>query len=160
MTDHELADSDHVVRYVKFTDYCEDGTINCSAFQLGPTHKGLSVNWLECFGNLTKLDQLEKIRPLIRLKLGGKAKLAELKVGETIEHFSSKVAEFNASNPPEEQIRNNLRFKRTPLCATEEFEADPSHCDIMGISPADSPHSDLIGDMLAECVIELHPAKV
>ena len=146
MNDRELPDSDHVVRYAGFTDILDDGTLNCSAFQLRKDEAGLSVYWLECFEDQTKAQQLEEIRPLIRLKMGRKAGLAELNVGKTREHIGSRLDE--------------LRFINVPLPANEKFKADPSHSEIMGLPPKDSPEAELIGDMIAECVVALHPAKV
>ena len=146
MNDRALPDSDHVVRYAGFTDILDDGTLNCSAFQLRKGETGLSVYWLEYFEDRTKSQQLEEIRPLIRLKRGRKGGLAELNVGETREHISNRLDE--------------LRFINVPLLADEKYEADPSHSEIMGLPPKDSPEAELIGDMIAECVIEVHPAKV
>ena len=142
----ELPDSDHVVRYAGFTDILDDGTLNCSAFQLRKAETGLSVNWLECFENRTKAQQLEKIRPLIRLKRGRKGGLAEINVGKTREHIGNRLDE--------------LRFINVPLLADETYEADPSHSEIKGLPPKDSPEADMIGDLIAECVIAIHPAKV
>lgn len=144
MNGSDLPDSDHVVRYAGFTDILDDGTLNCSAFQLRKEEAGLSVNWLECFEDRDKEQQLEEIRPLIRLKRGRKGGLAELNVGKTREHLVNRL--------------DQLRFIRVPLPADEKFEADPSHSEIIGLPPKDSPESELIGDMIAECVIEIHPA--
>ena len=140
----DLPDSDHVVRYAGFTDILDDGTLNCSAFQLRKEETGLSVNWMECFEDRAKEQQLEEIRPLIRLKRGRKGGLAELNVGKTREHLGNRL--------------DQLRFISVPLPADEKFEADPSHSEIIGLPPKDSPESELIGDMIAECVIEIHPA--
>ena len=142
----ELPDSDHIVRYAGFTDILDDGTLNCSAFQLRKAETGLSVNWLECFENRTKAQQLEKIRPLIRLKRGRKGGLAEINVGKTREHIGNRLDE--------------LRFINVPLLADESYEADPSHSEIRGLPPKDSPEADMIGDLIAECLIAIYPAKV
>ena len=104
----------------------------------------MSVNWMECFEDRAKEQQLEEIRPLIRLKRGRKGGLAELNVGKTREHLGNRL--------------DQLRFISVPLPADEKFEADPSHSEIIGLPPKDSPESELIGDMIAECVIEIHPA--
>jgi len=47
-----------------------------------------------------------------------------------------------------------------PLDADENFEADPSHSEIVGLPPKDSPEADMIGDLIAKYVIEIHPAVV
>ena len=146
MIDNDLPDSDHVVRYARFIDILDDGTLNCSAFQLRKAEEGLSVNWLEYFENRTKSKQLEEIRPLIRLTMKRSGRLAELNVGATKEQVS--------------QMLNDLRFIHTPLAADEKYAADPSHSEIMGLPAKDSPEAELIGDMIAECVTEIHPAVV
>ena len=146
MNGGDLSDSDHVVRYARFTDILDDGTLNCSAFQLRTMESGLSVNWLEYFGDRTKSQQLDEIRPLIRLTMKKSGRLAELNVGVTKEYVGHRFDE--------------LRFIHTPLDADENYEADPSHSEIIGLPPKDSPEAELIGDLIAECIIAVHPAKV
>ena len=145
MNGGDLPDSDHVVRYARFTDILDDGSLNCSAFQLRPTDSGLSVNWLEYFEGQSKSQQLNEIRLLIRLTMKPSGRLAELNVGVTRQYVGHRFDE--------------LRFIHTPLAADEKFEADPSHGEIMGLPPKDSPEAELIGDLIAECVIGVHQAK-
>lgn len=144
MTAGDLPDADHVVRYARFIDLLDDGTLNCSAFQLRKAESGLSVNWLECFGDKTKSQQLDEVRRLIRLTMKRSGRLAELNVGQT----RKKV----------DRLLDELRFIHMPLDADENFEADPSHSEIVGLPPKDSPEADMIGDLIATCVIEVHPA--
>lgn len=73
-------------------------------------------------------------------------RLVELNVGVTRERIGQRLDE--------------LRFIHKPLNADENYEADPSHSEIMGLPPKDSPEAELIGDMIAECVIAVHSAKV
>lgn len=146
MTDSALPDADHVVRYARFIDILDDGTLNCSAFQLRKTESGLSVNWLECFSDKTKLQQLDEVRRLARLTMKRSGRLAELNVGITRKNVGRLLEE--------------LRFIHMPLDADENFEADPSHSEIVGLPPKDSPEADMIGDLIAKCVIEVHPAVV
>ena len=35
---------------------------------------------------------------------------------------------------------------------------DPSHSQITGLPPGDSDQALLVGDLIAECVTEMHPA--
>ena len=144
MTGSDLPDTDHVVRYARFIDILDDGTLNCSAFQLRKAEVGLSVNWLEHFENRTKSQQLDEIRPLIRLTMKRSGRLAELNVGATKEQVDQILAE--------------LRFIHMPLDADEKYEADPSHSEILGLPPKDSPEVDMIGDLIAQCVVAIHPA--
>ncbi len=145
MTETALHNDDHVVRYARFTDFLdlEDGVLNCSAFQLRPDEQGLSVNWLECFQGRDKLGQLEEVRNHIQRQLGRNGRLAELNVGFTLEHVSDSVPD--------------IRFVHSPSPPKGQYPADPSHSDIVGLPLLESPESELIGDLIAECVIELHP---
>ena len=146
MTSRDLPDEDHVIRYARSTDFLDDGKLNCSAFQLRAMESGLSANWLEYFECQTKSQQLDEIRPLIRLKMKPSGGLAELNVGATREHTS--------------HILSELRFVHAPLPAEGEYAPDPSHSEIVGLPPVDSPEAELIGDMIAECVTAVHPAVV
>ena len=127
MNGGDLPDSDHVVRYARFTDFLDDEyeTLNCSAFQLRPTDSGLSVNWLECFEGQSKPQQLNEVRRLTRLTMKSSGRLAELNVGVTREHIGQRLDE--------------LRFTHTPLPADENYEADPSHSEIMGAASKGFP---------------------
>ena len=55
---------------------------------------------------------------------------------------------------------DTLRVVHDPVEATERAEADPSHAEIIGLPPGDSDQAQLVGDLIAACVIELHPAVV
>ena len=145
MTETALPNDDHVVRYARFTDFLdlEDGILNCSAFQLRSDEPGLSVNWLEYFQGRDKTGQLEEVRKHIQRKLGRNGRLAELNVGFTLGYIGQRLADF--------------RFVHSPSPPRGQYPADPSHSDILGLPPLESPESELIGDLIAECVTELHP---
>lgn len=85
-------------------------------------------------------------KPSARYRRESPGRLVELSVGITKEQVG--------------QILDELRFIPTPLAADENYEADPSHSEIVGLPPKDSPEADMIGDLIAECVIAIHPAKV
>ena len=117
------------------------------AFQLRSGEDNLSVNWLECFAGISKSQQVAEVRRRSRVQLRPNGRLAELNVGRTKGHLHGELAD--------------LRFVPDPLDADETeggFEADPSHSEITGLPPADSPEAELIGDMIAECVTTVHPA--
>lgn len=145
MTGNEIPDNDNVVRYVGATNIGENGYALGGAFRLRAGEDRLSVNWLECFSGMSKLEQLSEIRKLSRLDMGRNGRLAELNVGSTKEHIHHKLP--------------LIRFVKSPLPATENCVADPSHADIIGPPTMSSPQSALIGDMIAECVNGLHPAR-
>jgi len=44
--------------------------------------------------------------------------------------------------------------------SNEDFAADPSHSLISGLPAGNTPEAELIGDMIAECVIGAHPAII
>ena len=143
MIGDELPDEAHVVHYIKptFVDD-EDGSIDGSAFRLRSNDSGLSVNWLECFGNCTKAQQLDEVRRLSRLTMRKSGFLAELNVGTTKQHVHKLSA---------------LNFIHEPLPAESIYEADPSHSEITGLPPGDSLPAALLGDMIAEFIIATHP---
>ncbi len=149
MTGNDLSNEHHVVRYVNFRSIRTDGKPDASAFSLRedrPDDTGVSVNWLECFDDRTKVQQLDEIRRLSRLTMRKSGRLAELNVGATKKHIRSEL--------------ENLRFIHAPLPATDEHDADPSHSEITGLPPANSPEAELIGDMMAECIKAMHPAVI
>lgn len=146
MTGDDLPDDNHVVRYVKPTSFHEDGALDSSVFILRPRDTGLSVHWLECFDDLTKVQQLAEIRRLSRLTMKANGRLVELNVGETKQKVYDELNTF-------------LRFVHKPSTAKGEYEADPSHSEIIGLPPRDSPQATLLGDLLAECVKATHPAR-
>ena len=141
MTGAELPNGDHVVRYAKFTDFLdlEAGILNCSAFQLKSNETGLSVNWLEYFQGSEKSRQLDEVRNHVQLDLGSNGRLAELSVGYVGDRLP------------------NLRFVHKPSPPKGKYQADPSHSEILGLPPTGSPESELIGDLIAQWVAELHP---
>ena len=51
-----------------------------------------------------------------------------------------------------------VRFVHQPLTAEDTYAADPSHSEILGLPPADSPEAEMIGDLIAECIVGVHPA--
>lgn len=142
----DLPTGDQIVRYVKPSMIQEDGTVDGSDFRLRsarPDETGLSVNWLEAFG-LGKNHQLGEVRRLCRLRLRPKGRFAEMNVGMVIREVAKEL--------------ETLRVVHDPLSATEAFDADPSHAEIIGLPPGDSDQAALVGDLIAECVIDTHPA--
>lgn len=145
MTGEDLADDSHVVRYAKPTLVREDGTVGGEAFQLRHQESGLSVHWLECIEGLSKSQQLDHVREVSRLHMRRNGRLAELHVGFTKEYVRDELT--------------GIRIVHQPLAAEDTYRADPSHSEILGLPPADSPEAELIGDMIAECITAVHPAK-
>ena len=144
MTGNDLPEDGHVVRYARPSKVNEDGTVDGSEFRLRQDDTGLSINWLECFTGLAKAQQLDEVRRLSRLNMRTRGRLAELNVGVTKHHVRDSL--------------NALRFIHGPLNAIDKYKADPSHSEMLGLPPGDSPEAELIGDMIAECIAALHPA--
>ena len=46
-----------------------------------------------------------------------------------------------------------------PLEADGEFEADPSHAEVVGLPLGDSDKAIIIGELIARCVVSLHPTS-
>ena len=142
MNDVEIPDHDHVVRYVRPRLVLPDGSIDGSAFRLAHGHSGLSVNWLEWFDDLSVLEQVDQVRRLSRLTMRRNGRLAQLNVGA-----SKRSVGSNAS----------LRFVQVPLPAEQDYEADPSHSEVVGL-PSDSSMAARVGDLIAWSVTAVHPA--
>ena len=104
------------------------------------------MNWLEYFADLTKARQLDEVRRLSRLKLSKRLRFAELHVGFTLRQVRGEYEQ--------------LSFVRVPLAAEGGYEADDSHSEIAGLPPGDSERGALVGDLIAECVEEIHLAIV
>lgn len=138
MTGDDLPGDSHVVHYAKPTEIAEGGRVDGSAFRLREGESGLSIHWLECFEGLSKPQQLDEVRRLSRLKRKRKGRFAELHVDRTRRHVSDQL--------------DGIRFVHKPSDADGDYEADPSHSEIIGLPPGDSSLGALIGDMIAECV--------
>ena len=148
MKGESLPSSDQIVRYVKPSMIQEDGTADGSDFRLRSeiqAESGLSVNWLGAFEPGTD-HQLNEVRRLCRLRLSPNGRYAEMNVGTVIREVAEEL--------------DSLRIVEDPLEATDSFDADPSHAEITGLPPGDSDYALLVGDLIAECVIEMHPAVV
>ena len=154
-----LSSNHNVVRYAGYS-HLTNGRVRGSAFRPTLTGDDLSVNWLECFENQSKRQQLRSIISLFRRKPGKNGKFAELNVGKTVQHFRNEVMSYNAQHPNKPQIPCDIQFMKTPLCAFDQYRPDPSHCDIYTLPPPlDEIHLDIIGDFIAETVTYLHPTR-
>lgn len=141
-----LPNEDHIVRYVKPSSI-DDGQVDGSEFRLRPDRPddvGVSVNWLEYYLNQDKLAQLSEIRRVSRLSRRKNGRYAELNVGTVIAHLAAEI--------------EGVGILHAPVDEEDGLEADPSHSEITGLPPGDSDQAALIGDLIAECVVDLHPA--
>lgn len=145
MSGKDLLATDHIVRYVKATLLLDDGSVSGGAFELRPQETGVSVHWLEAFLP-GKSNQLAEVRRRSRLTLRRSGRFAELNVGSVIKHV--------------EQELRGVRIVHDPLASEGSLQNDPSHAQINGLPPTDSPDAELIGDLIAERVNAVHPAVV
>ena len=148
MKGDSLPRDDQIVRYVKPSMIQEDGAADGSDFRLRPTRPdetGLSVNWLGAFEQ-GKDAQINEVRRLCRLRLKPNGRFAEMNIGTVISRVAKEL--------------DSLRVVHDPLDAEENFDADPSHAEIVGLPPGDTDHALLVGDLIAECVIAMHPVFV
>jgi hypothetical protein len=140
----------HVLRYVGGRDCDVDkGTVEGGAFlRKKKDTDGLSANWLECFpGSLE--DQAAGVRRVARINYGSTAGLVRLNVGRSIS--------FVRENHPEHLT---LSFIHDPLPAEGKHAADPSHSLIKGGPFEDAPDAELLGDLIAQCVVPpVFPAR-
>ena len=147
MTATYLPDSDNVVRYVGGSKIGENHRIDGAAFCRRHDEDGPSVNWLEFFSGLDKQQQIAEVRRLIHLRiLGRTAAFAELNVGDVKQRLRDELPDVYVIHKPEPADHN--------------FPAsDPSHCEIMGLPPAEAEDLALtIGDMIAQRVKAIYPA--
>ena len=113
MSDVYLPETSHVVRYIK-PRFFNDGEISGEAFQLRKNERdGLSVNWLEYFGDIPKDQQLDNVRRSIGIKIKSTGRFAELAVGKT-QQFLKDDSDCEA------------RFVHRPLKANGSQKEDPS----------------------------------
>ena len=141
MTGADLSDSDNVVRYIR-PRLVDNGVVDGSAFTLREGESGLSVHWIESVSNDDTERQVAAVRELIRLTMSRNGVLAELNVGATKLALHERLG--------------YVRFTHKPLDAGEGYVADPSHSEIEGLPLYGSPDAALIGDMIAECITQLH----
>lgn len=141
----DVPDRDHIVRYAK-PSLIEDDEVDGSAFLLRPDELGLSVNWLEAFGVDDQCLQLSEVRRLCRLRLSPNGQFAKLNVGQTKRYV--------------EEEAGAIGIMSVPLDATDEFEADPSHAEIIDLPVCESDQAMLVGDLIAKCVMyPLYPVR-
>lgn len=141
----DLPERDHVVRYVRPGLVLDDGTVDGKAFQLRRRENGLSVHWLERWGGDDRTNQLAEVRRVSRLNRRPNGKFAELPVGESKDYVLA-------------QSRICVRFAHDPLPSSRDWPDDPSHSQIVNVPTAGAFEATRVGELLAECVVVMHPA--
>ena len=149
MTDRLLPDSDNVVLYAKPSQIVDMGSaeVEAIAFTWDGRGEGLSSNWLEYFESLPKDEQVDRVRKLIHRDMRPTGGLAELNVGNVVRHLSEELDDprfIHRPSPPQ-----------PPRYPNE----DPTHCELVGLPQPDTFLAETIGDMIAQCVSEIHPTR-
>lgn len=151
MSDKEVPDAHHVVRYVK-PSLMDGEFVDGGAFVLRETESGLSVYWLEIFENGDCPDPIAAIRNLARISLRPTGRFAKLNVHQTKKYVHAAAAEAG--------ISIDVTVIQAPLTATPDSEADPSHAEIRGLPDHAEDAAMVVGDLIAECILHpLIPAK-
>ena len=135
-----IPDQHHVARFCD-NKHIDGGFIQATAFMLRSGEESLSVNWLEflnCSCRESEIDELRKTYSR-KLKLGMKAKIAVLTVGEVREKMLRESTD-----------RRNLKVLHDPETN------DPSHSGIYNLR-----HDDeiIIAELILETVQETYPAR-
>ena len=147
MTCGELPDGDNILRFVRRGLQRDDGWPDGSAFWLVKDEGGLSVNWVEYFGREDKRRSINEVREHIQRDRGPTSIFAELNIKATKNRLDNQGY--------------SIKLMHTPQLANERHGPDPSHSEILELPPFGSPHSEMIGDLIAdECVIGKHPGRV
>ena len=142
MKGDQIPDPDHISRFCRPLQVADD-QIQATAFMLRSNEESLSVNWLEfldCSSRDSEIDELRNIYPA-KLKVGARAKLAVLNVGE--------VREKVLTESPD---RRRIEVLHDPI---EDDVPDPSHSGIYNLREDD----ELIAELILETVLETYPAR-
>jgi hypothetical protein len=132
----ELDDLDHVFRHLKMT-WVQDDFVDPDAFRRRPEDvNGISVDWVEYFGQATPRDAVTHVRAAHLAKgrrVGGQSKYGLLNVGKTKAGLLGHCALsfFNPQDPN-----------------------DPSHSFIDGTAVDD----DIAAELIGRTIIDVFPA--
>jgi hypothetical protein len=141
-----IPDTGNVVRYLRPTQVDGDVVDAGGFFRAGENEP--SVNWLEAFPDPIS-NQLSNVRRVTRITYAATGHLVQLPVGKT--------CEFVRQNDPNAV---KIAFKKEALPADGNWPEDPSHAVITGMPDHRTPEAALIRDLLARCVVNIHPARV
>lgn len=136
MNGESIPNADHVLRHVNGR-LIQGEDIDGSGFRLRENESNLSFNWMEYYRNHSPDEQIQLIRDTFPLKLKNKDKFVKLNVGSAKSHVNGEH--------PQKKIVDFLE-DATPVV--------PSHC----LMTCESDMDAVIGDLLAECILEKFPA--
>ena len=139
MKGEELPDDANVVHYVSPSRVTETGEAGWEGFRRNNDGEPPSVHWLQQLGS-EKAKQVSAARKVSRVQLRSNGRLGELRVGDVVAR------------------RDEIRFVHDPLCATDQYPADPSHSDMMGVPERGAANERLVCEVIASCVTQMHKA--
>jgi len=148
MKGEHLPGADHVARLCPFAKLNEDsGEPGAAAFMLRTGEEYLSVNWLEYLGKPSRGEAIKELRLLYgkKFRVGAKAKIAVLNVGDFTSYVQSEVA-------------TALAVLHEPL-EPNGGVADPSHSGVYNLPAEGDPFAIVVGKLLATKVLEAVSAK-
>ncbi len=153
MTTRAIPETDHVVRYVKWSLLLPNDRVDGGAFVRRPNETTVSVNWLEILRG-DRTHQLAEVRRRIHLQPGAQAKFALLNTGASRRHVARSLLEDG--HPV-----ICMDFLHAPLAAKGGYPEDPSHTEIAGLPDpgADPEQAEYVGDLIAQTTVQLYPAR-
>ena len=137
---------DHILRYVGGRNIERD-EINGAAFLCKSGEQSPSVNWLEFFDGDIE-NRVDQVRKRSRLNYGATACLARINVGQVRYHLAERSDDHLC-----------IDVVQDPLEADDQWPDDPSHALMRGTPKIDDPRAEMIGDLIAQCVIDRFPAR-
>jgi hypothetical protein len=154
MKGEPVPDTDHILRYVAPGKVGEDDQgkplIAGAAFIAKPKDNNRpSYNWLECFDG-PLVDKVAQVRQLARLRYAAKGRLVRLNVGEVCSHIRE--------NTDNGHVVTVVHDPRDPD-PVNSCPADPSHAVMTDVPGEDDPFGEEIGDLIAECILDVFPAR-
>ena len=141
MKGQSIPDSDHIARHCS-TSTAPDGEVQATAFMLRKGEEYLSVNWLEelnCPDRTSEACALQDVYARKLTRVGAGARIAILNVGI----LRTKVE----NEGPDRRI---LRVLHEPQ------PDDSSHTGIYGIP---YENQEIVAELIAQVVLENHPAR-
>ena len=153
MTENHVPDADHILRYVRGQHIDRDPrsgkkVITGGGFIARPRDNNKpSYNWIECFdGNIN--EQVQQIRALARIGYAASARLAQLNVGKVRLHIARNTKDAR-----------EIEVHLLPLEKEGAHERDPSHAEMTNVPDENDPEGEMIGDLIAQCIMGDFPAR-
>ena len=130
------------MHYVRPSNMRSDGTYTSGSFRRRkdrPDEKELSVNWIQYWSNCGFKDPMNQIRNHFGLTTARSGKFAEFNVGE---------------------VKNSIGQNWQPIWIVHSpRDYDPSHSQIEPFPHPESSDAEVVANLIARKVTNLHPAR-